>query len=184
MLCSVAKASPELKNPRRKWLQNFFKCSKGASQSIHLTETLRHAASRAARTKATLADARCTLVAPRWPQTPLQGLKTPGAFFTNFLCCAGASLTMPCPSLGYPSVAKIFPSNRKSGCPMCSDSEAAGMSRAIVRNLSAVIRAPDDFLAERAPGRRVPGAATPRNHEPTLASSSFVAALTILNCSA
>lgn len=53
------------------------------------------AASRAARTNGIFADARFTLVAPRFPQAPAQGLKISGAFLTNFVCCSGLNLTMP-----------------------------------------------------------------------------------------
>jgi hypothetical protein len=68
--------------------------------------TLRRAAFRAARMKSTFAGARCTLVAPRLPQAPTQGLKISGAFLTNFVCCSEFSLTMPCFHPGNPASQK------------------------------------------------------------------------------
>src|SRR5262249_57354141 len=40
-------------------------------------------------------DARWTLVAPRFPQTPLQGWNAPAPRLMNVRCCSEVSLTMP-----------------------------------------------------------------------------------------
>src|SRR5436309_598009 len=76
-------------------------CSPGVAQAVYRLEASRNhclhraffffaweitflnAASRAAFSTSFFAEARQTFVAPRSPQTPLQGLNTPGAFFMN-----------------------------------------------------------------------------------------------------
>src|SRR5262249_22613670 len=100
--------------------------------------TLRQASNKAPRSGPTLAARRFTFVHPWRPQPPLMGSNAAGSDLINSACCWGVSFTMPQASLG-PSVAKILPPTRKSGCPMCDDSITSSRLRARLRNLSAVI---------------------------------------------
>src|SRR5260370_15567474 len=63
-------------------------------------------------------------------------------------CSSGVSLTIPQSSSG-PRVAKIFPRTRKSGCPICADSDASGRLRAKLRNSAAVMLTPPDQARTR-----------------------------------
>ncbi len=76
---------------------------------------LRQAAAMAVRSEVFLAVLSFTMVLPRSPQAPLEGIKTLGSDLRKSCCCSGVSLTMPQDSSGYPRVANIFPRTRKSG---------------------------------------------------------------------
>ena len=99
---------------------------------------LRHAAIRACLTVAAFASRSCMIVDPRRHHAPLAGRKMSGSERMKDACSSGFSLTIPQSSSG-PSVAKILPLTRKSGWPMCADSDTSGRLRARLRNLSAVI---------------------------------------------